>query len=444
MSIALVALLGLVAETTWAQAPGPTPGPSKPRSSGPESVTEEPGVRPGPAPLGPYPTPLGPFISPPGLPLPTPTGEQLFGSRLMQRVRGGIVLTPTLTIVEEYNDNIFLDNEARKSDFITAIQPGLALTIEEPVYRLHAAYSFTSLLHADETSLNSVRGREFFTLEGLYRPTPRLTLSVADLYTRSENSNVSSVGGFSTGRVRTTSNSLVPAVSYSLTPQTTLRALGGWTTETFDTRPSMDSNTYRAEGYGDHAFSPRLTITGGLAFAYFDVEGREVVRTHTPLVGGAYRLTPTLTATALAGPQVLTEADDASLGWVLRADIRQLLSWGVAGLAYVHDQATTGGLGGVEETHTVSGQLGVSRLVRGLVLTLTPSYSRTESDNGDGNLQAFNISVQGGYQLASWLTVVAAYSFFDQRISGGTSRARNVDQNRIFVGLQFGYPLRLQ
>jgi hypothetical protein len=393
-----------------------------------------------------YPTPLGSFITPPGLPVPQPTGQPLFGGRVTQRVRGPIVVVPSLSVVEEYNDNIFLDNDNRKSDFITAISPGLSLTLEDPSYRVSAAYSFTSLLYADQTDFNAVRGRELATLEALYRVTPRLTLSIADTYLRSENSNVGSLGGLSIGLVRTTSNSLVPAVTYSLDPQTTLRAFGAWTTESFDTAEASDSDTYRGEGYVDYALTQRLTLTGGYAFAYYDVEGIDPVQTHTPLFGGTYRFTPTLTATALAGPQFVLQEDESEVKWTARVDIRQRFSWGALGVAYTHDLSTTGGLGQIAETDTVVGQLQVDRLVRGLVLALTPRYTTTSSSSGSqGDVRAFNVALQGAYQLTSWLTLTAAYNFFDQRTSsGGFGGAISADQNRVFVGLQFAYPIRVQ
>jgi hypothetical protein len=50
--------------------------------------------------------------------------------------------------------------------------------------------------------------------------------------------------------------------------------------------------------------------------------------------------------------------------------------------------------------------------------------------------------------VTAWLTAVAAYNFFKQRGGGSTTAGDpgtvDVDQNRVFVGLQFGYPLRFE
>jgi hypothetical protein len=115
------------------------------------------------------------------------------------------------------------------------------------------------------------------------------------------------VGGVSTGRTRTTSNTLVPGASYRLDEKTSLRAFGTWNMGQFDTpasgaaNTSRDTNTYGAEGYVDHRLTRRLTLSGGYAFEYLDVDGSPTVTTHTPLVGGSYRLTQTMTASAWRG-----------------------------------------------------------------------------------------------------------------------------------------------
>jgi hypothetical protein len=50
------------------------------------------------------------------------------------------------------------------------------------------------------------------------------------------------------------------------------------------------------------------------------------------------------------------------------------------------------------------------------------------------------------YRFTAWVAAVARYQFFRQRTDGvilsrtGQVQAEDADQNRIFVGLQFGYP----
>jgi uncharacterized protein (PEP-CTERM system associated) len=104
------------------------------------------------------------------------------------RPRGPILWTPTVAVVEEYNDNIFLNNQDRKSDFITTVAPGLQLTLGAPDYRLSAAYRIGALFYANESQLNESGGREDLTLEGSYHLTPLLTLTLGDRYVSSVDS----------------------------------------------------------------------------------------------------------------------------------------------------------------------------------------------------------------------------------------------------------------
>jgi hypothetical protein len=46
------------------------------------------------------------------------------------------------------------------------------------------------------------------------------------------------------------------------------------------------------------------------------------------------------------------------------------------------------------------------------------------------------------YRLTTWMTLVAAYNFFYQR-SSGTLITKDVDQNRVLLGLQLSYPVPL-
>lgn len=70
-----------------------------------------------------------------------------------------IVLTPSIAIPEEYNDNIFLDNNNRQWDFITGFTPAVTLLINQPLWDLQAGYSFTSEIYAKESQFSDALSR---------------------------------------------------------------------------------------------------------------------------------------------------------------------------------------------------------------------------------------------------------------------------------------------
>lgn len=218
--------------------------------------------------------------------------------------RAPLTITPAIAIFEEYNDNIFLNNQQRRSDWITAIAPGLTLTVESETYRLAAGYSFTAEIYAHETSLNEVFDRQNFSLDGSYRANPRLTFTLTDTYIASVNTNLVAPSGVATGRSRAWSNTLTPGAAWQLTPLTTLRLSGTYIAQRFEQNDLDDSDIYIVKGTVERRLTSRFSGTVGYEFAYLDVQRQSPATTHTPRLGGVYRVTETLTATASGGAGV--------------------------------------------------------------------------------------------------------------------------------------------
>ena len=58
------------------------------------------------------------------------------------------------------------------------------------------------------------------------------------------------------------------------------------------------------------------------------------------------------------------------------------------------------------------------------------------------------MALQATYRVTPWISLIGGYQFFRQRSDGtevariGTFIATDADQNRVFFGVQFGYPIR--
>jgi long-subunit fatty acid transport protein len=92
----------------------------------------------------------------------------------------------------------------------------------------------------------------------------------------------------------------------------------------------------------------------------------------------------------------------------------------------------------------------VDRLVRGLVVQAVPRYTRSSSTEGNAiDVDAVSLTLQARYEITRYVAAIAGYTFFMQRSNsavvtgGGIVTAGDVDQNRVFVGLQFGYPITI-
>src|SRR2546428_5043232 len=258
-----------------------------------------------------------------------------------------ITLTPTIAVFEEYNDNLFLNNSNRRSDWITAIAPAFTLTGESETYKLTAGYSFAVEEYARETSLNEVFDRQNFLLGGLYRASPRLTLTLTDSYIASVNTNLVSPSGVATGRTRAWSNAVTSGAVWQVTPVTTLRLSGAYVAQRFEQQNLDGSDVYSARGTVERRLTPRLSGTAGYEIAYLDVERQRPVTTHTPQLGGVYRFTEALTGTASGGPTfVLQEGARGRIAPSASASLQQRFQFGSASVEYQRTVATAGGLGG--------------------------------------------------------------------------------------------------
>ena len=92
-------------------------------------------------------------------------------------------VTPSVTLSEEYTDNVFDSNQGKKSDFITRARPGLSASYQAPLWDWDLNYAYDYRYYAkgsqkDDWSQNCV-------MTGLVKPVDQtLFLAVSDTYQR--------------------------------------------------------------------------------------------------------------------------------------------------------------------------------------------------------------------------------------------------------------------
>ena len=386
-----------------------------------------------------------PLFRQPGLP-----GAQLDPQELEEPRRAPVTLTPSIAITGEYNDNIFIDNDNKVSDFIIGFTPGLALAIERPTYRLVTAYNFTADIFTKETDESSAFERQNFYLDSLWRVDPFLTLTLTDTFIFSRDTNLIGSESVATGRDAALSNILGAGVAWQFAPLWLLRADGSWTTERFDDRDLIDSDVYRAGAAVERRFTRQITGDVGYEFGYFNIDREPTTTSHTPLVGVRWQPTPTIDLALRGGPSFwFQDNGDNRVTPAVSASYRQRLPFGAIGVAYDREVGTAGGLGGPTDNQLISAFIDVTTLTRGLVVQFVPRYSIEESPGSNRiDVQSFTAGLQATYRVTAWMSLLAGYQFFHQRsdsterTSAGTAIANDADQNRVFFGVQFGYPIR--
>jgi len=450
--LAVAAACVLCAFPAAAQPPAPTT-PSTPAPRTPAPGTPTPGT-PIESPTGVVegPTPSGtlPGVQIPGVLLPPRSPLDFLYAPPAQ---GPLAVTPSLTITEQFNDNVFLTHSNKSFDFITQFSPMVMLQAQQPGFQLLSSFSFTAEIYAKNTELDSAANQLSFLTALSYQATPGVALSLTDGLTYSRNSNLAAISGVSSGRERSWSNVFAPGATVQLTPRTTWRVSGGYTLERFGSGTnSQNSDLYRiGTGFG-YTLTPRLTLTADYNFGYFDVEHQPTAFNHTLRFGGTYQLTPTLSVTATAGPSLTLSNGDTEVTPAATASIAKQMSWGSISAFYDQAIGTNGGFGGITNNQSFGGSLAVTTLMRGLFIILTPRYSITKTTSAttgasksNTDIDALTVSLSARYQIARYVGLVGSYQLFHQTGSGGgrTSNSLDVDQNLVTFGVQFGYPINL-
>jgi hypothetical protein len=359
-------------------------------------------------------------------------------------------LTPSVTVTEEFNDNVFLDNRRRRSDFITAVAPGLDFAGETPDFRFAGRYRLTAEFYDRHSELDNTTDRHAANLEFFYRLTPRVTLAAADEFNSGPDTPLVSPEGVSTGRGLAFHNSVVGALTWALDANTGLRFVGAHTLERFDGVDAVDSDVYRAQGSFERVVVGKLTGIADYEFALFDVRGDPQTQTHTPRLGMRYEIRQGLVARLSAGPTVALREDDTRVTPALTASLEQQLPGGLASVLYDRAVGTAGGLGGTTDNQLVSVRLLLPSLVEKLQFDVSGRYATFDSATG-GTLEVrvASVALQATYRFTTWLSAMASYAWLRQRTRSGVGThgeplASEVDQNRILFGLEIGYPLHLK
>jgi hypothetical protein len=381
------------------------------------------------------------------LPLPAPPISayplELLGLLAAPTQRGPITLVPSIAVSEEYNDNLFQNNDDRQSDFITGFSPALTLLVNRPAYQVSAGYSFTSEIYANESRFSGPFNRQSFVGNSLFRVTPNLTLTAFDTFLYDRNGNITPER--TTGRQESWTNTLTPGVAWQATPRSSVNLSATYTALRFlGNGTGLDSDTYGFQGTFGYAFTPRFTGTLGYGFTYLDLEREDNSTTHTPTVGLVYRLTPTLTAAVSGGPAITEIRGETTITPAGTANLTQLFRWGSASIQYSRGVSAAGGFGGTNDTQTASGTLAIFAL-QGLTIAFTPAYTKSESVNGrqtgQVDVQSFTLGLSALYQISRYVALFGGYNFLHQRTGNSSAEQADIDQNRVRIGVQFGYPI---
>lgn len=379
-------------------------------------------------------------------------------------------LTPSLAVLETYDDNVLLSSTDRQSDFVTSIIPGLRLTVRDPRWDVTLAASARADYYADRPELNSTTDHQSGNLAIAFRATPRLTVSLADTFTRSLNpAEVDTATGITTGRFRSYSNTVTPAVRYQVTPLTLLGLDYSFAILRSDSPFTLDQDTHEGRFSLERQFTPRNTGTFRYTFSRFMVEGEPDRDAHSPRVGLIHILSPTIRISAEAGVLLVERTDGAtevSPAGTLRYD--QEFSQGRFSLTYDRSARLAGldGVAGASQSLTATvtfiaarnftldlrsgvtttdsvdteeevrqGFLGATITyipIREVTLGLESEARATDSINRVEDFLVYTVGIRLDYRPIEWLSINVGYRHTRQDDKTGPF---DLERNLVFVGL---------
>jgi len=371
----------------------------------------------------------------------------------------GYYLTPSLSVAEVYDDNVFFTPSQRTHDFLTRISPGLKaayqsapLTVEEGYSKassqpapltVEGGYSFDSEIYSQHQELTTPQMRQRGTLEVKVMPDPVLTLSVSGAYYQTKTpTELNLTTGLAARRVLAERYTASPGFTYRFDPLTTVKGDYTFSKDLLAGGITIDSHIENLAL--DYRLSPRDTAGPRYVGRQFAFAGFPPLTSHAFTLGWSHELTPLTTFTLRGGPRV-TEGTVDRLPEA-SASISHTLKSGELSLAYASALATVIGQATAATAQSITGKA-TAELLPKLKLSAGPAIFWISSD---AFKETVYVALLGAsYQFTKTLALQASYQYSFQRGSfnsqTGPVGPGNVDilHNIFLIRLTVAYPTRV-
>jgi hypothetical protein len=355
-----------------------------------------------------------------------------------QTVPAGYYLTPSLSVAEVYDDNVFYTPSPRTHDFLTRISPGLKAGYQSAPLTVEGSYAFDSEIFTRRSELTTPLMRQRGLIELKATPDQVFTLSISGAYFQTRTpTELNLQTGLAVGRVRAERYTTNPALTYRLDPLTTAKGDYTYTKDLLAGFTTIDSHIVNLAL--DHRLSPRDTVGPGYIGRQFQFSGFPEVTAHAFALGWSHELTPLTTFTLRGGPR-LTEGTVDRLPEA-SASISHKLKSGQLLLSYASSLTTVFGLAtpvtaqGITATAT-------TELLSKLQLSATPAFYKVSRENTfKATVYVMNLEVSR--QLTKTLVLAASYQFSLQHGSLFGPEDVEILKNIFLIRLTITYPARV-
>ena len=373
-------------------------------------------------------------------------------------------LTPSITVREDYNDNILFATQDAQRDFITVATPALTLSNRSETTDLNLRAALADYHYARYSSLNAVDP----TLQGSIRRrlTPRLAMSANAGYLRDSNPDreleetglvLNSVkreryqGGFSS--------------EYLLSEKTTAALSYNFGRDRYDSDIYADIESHGIQLSAVHDLDARFSRTKGrmnLGYDLYRYSSGVLVNNFSATVGFIRNMTETVSLLLDAGGRytvtdldlyqnvapppflpvlVKEEETNRGWGWVWQTTLAYRGEKGTANLSFGNNVFPASGLTGNTERMSLAADMRY-RLTYEWSVAVSGAYYKNKSDQSqfstvEINEQTWLLSPSMRYEFTKDLYLDASYSFNQVEYrQSDTNAARNI----VMLKLTWQYP----
>ena len=382
--------------------------------------------------------------------LPTAAIGQVILGQLTPRVEKtaeqaaeGFYITPSLSIGEIYDDNLFFSSTQRTQDFFTRVSPVLQAGYQSTPLTLLGGYTFDSEFYSKHSELTTAQVRQRGVIELKAMPDQVLTLSVSGAYYQTRTpQELNLTTGLATSRVLAERYTGSPAFTYRFDPLTTSKGDYTYAKDLVAGGITIDSHIVNL--VLDHRITPRDTMGPMYTGRQFRFAGFPTITSHAFTLGWSHEFTPLTTFTLRGGPR-LTEGKVDRLPEAF-ASISHKLKSGALSLSYGSTSTTTIGQATAVRTQSITGTA-TTELLPKLELSAGPAVYWISSDAFKAT--AYWTLLQASYQLTKTLALQASYQYSFQRGSfnpqTGPTGPTNVEilHNIFLIRLTVTSPVRM-
>src|SRR5438309_1066986 len=354
----------------------------------------------------------------------------------------GYYLTPSLSIAEVYDDNLFYTQSPRTHDLFTRISPGLKAGYESAPLTVEGSYAFDSEVYSQHSELTTplVRQRGLIELKATPAQVLTLTLPVASFQSRTP-TELNLTSGLAVGRVRAERYTTNPGFTYRFDPLTTAKGEYTYSKDLLAagfTPGGISIDSHIVNLALDSRLGPRDTVGPGYLGRRYEFSGFPALTSHAFTLGWSHELTPLTTFLLRGGPR-LTEGTVDRLPEA-SASVRHKLKSGELSLAYASILTTVFGLANSVKSQGITATA-TTELLSTLRLSVAPAFYKISSEAFKATVYVMNL--EASHQLTKTLALGAAYQFSLQQGSPSGQREVEILHNVFLIRLTLTYPARV-